>query len=500
MTTPTQEITAKFAGQPMDTQFIAGQWRQGRSQRFNADTNPFNDSVVAEIRQASNQDLDEAYRAAEAAQGEWAMTAPSERARIIRRAAEILEERRGEIVEWLVKESGSTVIKANIEVSLAIGITLESASFPTRVHGTIHPSNTPDREMRVYRKAVGVVGVISPWNFPLHLSQRSVAPALALGNAVVIKPASDTPVTGGLLIARIFEEAGVPAGVLSVVVGAGSEIGDEFVGHPVPRLISFTGSTPVGQNVGKVATSGEHLKKVSLELGGNAPLVVLDDADLDAAVGQAVVGAFLHSGQICMSVNRIIVQAPVYDEFLEKFSDAAKSVQVGDPSQEGTLVGPVVNDSQLEGLKQKIAGARKAGARVVTDGEIDGRVVPPHVFADVTADMEIAREEIFGPMVAILKAEDEEHALALANDHVYGLSSAVFTQDLDRGVRFAQQVKAGMTFVNEMTVQDEAHVAFGGERNSGLGRFNGEWAIEEFTTTHTIGVKRVATANLNTEV
>lgn len=491
MTASAETTTATFAGQPVDTQFIAGAWREGRSERVNTDTNPFDDSVVAQIRQASAEDLDEAYRAAEAAQPEWAATAPSERARIIRRAGDLLEERREEIVSWLVKEGGATQIKANAEVSLAVGITTEAASFPTRVHGTIHPSNTPNREMRVYRKPVGVVGVISPWNFPLHLSQRSVAPALALGNAVVIKPASDTPVTGGLLIARIFEEAGLPAGVLSVVVGAGSEIGDAFVAHPVPRLISFTGSTPVGQNVGKIATGGEHLKKVSLELGGNAPLVVLDDADIDAAVGQAVPGTFLHSGQICMSVNRIIVQAPVYDEFVEKFTSAAQSVPFGDPSGEGTLVGPVVNDSQLEGLKQKIAGAKEAGARVAVGGEITGRVVPPHVFADVTPEMEIAREEIFGPMVAILKADDEAHALQLANDHVYGLSSAVFTQDLDRGVRFAQQVKAGMTFVNEMTVQDEAHVAFGGERNSGLGRFNGEWAIEEFTTAHTIGVTRI---------
>ncbi|MGW9307740.1 aldehyde dehydrogenase family protein [Saccharomonospora azurea] len=480
-----------FAGQRMDTQFIAGQWREGRSERVNTDTNPFDDSVVAEIRQASKEDLDDAYRAAEAAQAAWAATAPSERAKVIRRAAEILEERREEIVGWLVKESGSTLIKADKEVSLAIGITTESASFPTRVHGTIHPSDTPDREMRVYRKPVGVVGVISPWNFPLHLSQRSVAPALALGNAVVIKPASDTPVTGGLILARIFEEAGLPEGVLSVVVGAGSEIGDDFVAHPVPRLISFTGSTPVGQQVGTIASSGEHLKRTSLELGGNAPLVVLDDADLDAAIGQAVPGTFLHSGQICMSVNRIIVETPVYDEFVAKFTAAAQSVAYGNPSDEGVLVGPVVNDAQLESLKEKIAEARKAGARMVVGGEITGRVVPPHVFVDVTPDMEIAREEIFGPMVAILKADDEEHALQLANDHVYGLSSAVFTQNLDRGVRFAQRVKAGMTFVNEMTVQDEAHVAFGGERNSGLGRFNGEWAIEEFTTAHTIGVKRL---------
>lgn len=491
MTATAKTSTATFAGQPVDTQFVAGVWREGRSEKTNMSINPFDDSVVAEIRQASSEDLDAAYRAAEAAQADWAAMAPSERARIIRRAADILEERREEIVSWLVRESGSTVIKANVEVSLASGITQESASFPTRVHGTLHPSNTADREMRVYRKPVGVVGVISPWNFPLHLSQRSVAPALALGNAVVIKPASDTPVTGGLLIARIFEEAGLPAGVLSVVVGAGSEIGDAFVEHPVPRLISFTGSTPVGQKVGSVAVSGDHLKKASLELGGNAPMVVLDDADLEAAVAQAILGTFLHSGQICMSVNRIIVQSSVYNEFVDKFTAAARSVKFGDPTDEDTLVGPVINDSQLEGLKKMIVAASDAGACVAVSGEISRRVVPPHVFTDVTSNMEIAREEIFGPMVALLRAEDEEHALELANDHAYGLSSAVFTQNLDRGVCFAQRVKAGMTFVNEMTVQDEAHVAFGGERNSGLGRFNGEWAIEEFTTAHTIGVRRL---------
>jgi aldehyde dehydrogenase (NAD+) len=482
MSIATTEAPATFAGQATTLQYIAGQWREGRSAKTLTVTNPYDDSVLTTIRQASVADVDDAYRAADAAQTEWAALPPAKRQEVIRRAAQLLEERREEIVDWLVRESGSTVLKANIEVSLAIGITQEAASFPTRVHGRIFDSNTPNREMRVYRKPIGVVGVISPWNFPLHLSQRSVAPALALGNAVVLKPASDTPVTGGLILARIFEEAGLPAGVLSTVIGAGSEIGDDFVAHPVPGLISFTGSTPVGQNVGAVATSGENLKKVALELGGNAPLVVLD---------AAIPGAFLHSGQICMSVNRIIVEAPVYEEFVSRFAEAASSVAYGDPAAEGTLVGPVVNDSQLAGLKLKIAWAQEAGARTVVEGEISGRVVPPHVFADVTPDMEIAREEIFGPMVAILRAEDETHALQLANDHVYGLSSAVFTQNLDRGVQFAHKVKAGMTFINEMTIQDEAHVAFGGERNSGLGRFNGDWAIEEFTTDHTIGVTRL---------
>jgi aldehyde dehydrogenase (NAD+) len=259
----------------------------------------------------------------------------------------------------------------------------------------------------------------------------------------------------------------------------------------VPGLISFTGSTLVGQNVGRLAVGGKHLKHVALELGGNSPFVVLADADLDAAVEAAVMGKFLHQGQICMSVNRIIVEAPIYDEFLSRFTAAVNGVPAGDPADAGTLVGPVVNDSQLEGLKAKIAAAKAEGARTVLEAPIKGRIVPPHVFADVTPDMEIAREEIFGPLVGVLKAQDESHALQLANASAYGLSSSVFTQNLDRGVQFSLGIKAGMTHINEMPVYDEAHVPFGGEGNSGLGRFNSDWAISEFTTDHSIGVKRL---------
>ncbi|KYK03709.1 aldehyde dehydrogenase family protein [Micrococcus lylae] len=489
--TPTTSTPATFHGNRVDQQFIAGQWRDGATGQRKTDINPYTDDVVAEFTLATEEDLDEAYRAAAEAQKAWAATGPGERSAVLRRAAAIMEECREEIADWLVKESGSTRIKAAAEIGSAIAITYEAATFPTRVHGTIHPSNVPNREMRVYRKPIGVVGVISPWNFPLHLSQRSVAPALALGNAVVLKPASDTPVTGGTLLARVFEEAGLPAGVLSVVVGAGSEIGDAFVKHPAPRLISFTGSTPVGKQVGANAVSGDTLKKVALELGGNAPLVVLDDADLDAAVDQAVQGGYLHSGQICMSVQRVIVDEKVYDEFLPKYEAAVRGLKVGDPDAEGVLVGPVINDTQLETLKKKIASAEADGARALVGGEITGRVVPPFIWVDATPDMEITREEIFGPMTVVLQARDEQHALELANDHEFGLSSSVFTQDLDRGLRFAEGTEAGMTYINQMSVQDEAHVAFGGARNSGLGRFNGEWAIEEFTTDHTIGVTRL---------
>lgn len=484
-------VTGMFADQPVASQFIGGEWRDGSSDRTVDVNNPYDDTVVTSIRLADASDLDAAYEAAQDAQREWAATGPAGRRKVMLAAAEILRSRRHEIVDWLVRESGSTMMKAHIEVSLAVTMTQEAASFPTRVSGQIFDTNTPNREVRVERGPVGVVGVISPWNFPLHLTQRSVAPALALGNAVVIKPASDTPVTGGLLLARVFEEAGLPAGVLNVVVGAGSEIGDEFVAHRIPGLISFTGSTPVGKNVGRVAMTGDHLKPVALELGGNAPFVVLADADLDAAVHAAVGGAFLHSGQICMAVNRIIVEEPVREAFVEKFVAATRSVAVGDPGDKRTLVGPIINDSQVESLQGKIALAREEGATVELDGELDGRVLPPHIFSDVSPESELAREEIFGPLVGILTARDADHALELANEGTFGLTASVFTQDLDRGLRFARRMASGMAFVNEGPIQDEAHVAFGGTRNSGLGRFNGEWAIDAFTSTQTLGVVRI---------
>ena len=489
--TTTTAPTATFNGTELHGLYLDGKHVAGNDSKQIVDINPYTDETIASLSGASKQDVDDAYASAKKAQKEWAALAPAKRAAVMTRAAEILQERREEIVEWLIKESGSTNIKANKEIDLATSITREAATFPTRVVGQIFPSDTPNKEVRVYRKPLGVVGVISPWNFPLHLSQRSVAPALALGNAVVLKPASDTPITGGLIIAAIFEEAGLPAGLLNVVAGSGSTIGDHFVEHAVPSLISFTGSTPVGRRVGALAIGGDHIKPASLELGGNAPVVILDDADIETAVGQSVVGSMLHSGQICMSANRIIVQAPIYDEFVEKFSAAISEVGYGDPAGEGVLVGPVINDSQLEGHIERIEKAKADGINIVVSGDIEGRVVPPHIFADVDPDSSLAQEELFGPMVSIIKAKDEADAIRIANGHEFGLASSVFTQDLDRGDRVARQMEAGMTHVNEMPVQDEAHIAFGGERNSGIGRFNGEWAIHEFTTDHTVGITRV---------
>ncbi|WP_018077085.1 aldehyde dehydrogenase family protein [Thiobacillus denitrificans] len=470
---------------------IAGQWREGTSGRTLDVADPFTGDTLLSLPMAGREDLDEAYRGARDAQPEWAAMGPTARGDVMRRAVALFDARKDEITGWLVREAGSTRIKAEIEWGSARAITQEAASLPGRMHGRILPTDVPGKESFVYRQPLGVVGVISPWNFPLHLSARSVAPALALGNAVVVKPASDTPVSGGLLLARLFEEAGLPAGVLSVVVGAGSDIGDAFVEHPIPSFVSFTGSTAVGRNIGRIASGGEHLKHVALELGGNSPFVVLADADVEAAVDAAVVGKFLHQGQICMAINRIIVEAPLVEAFTQRFVERVRVLPCGDPGKPETVIGPVINDQQLAGLKDRIARARQEGARVLLGGEPQGNVMPPHVFGDVTAEMGIAREEIFGPLVSIQSARDAEHALELANRSEYGLSSAVFTRDLSRGVQFAQRLRAGMTHVNDMPVNDEANAPFGGEKNSGIGRFNGDWAIEEFTTDHWITVQSV---------
>ncbi|MDB5351459.1 MAG: Aldehyde dehydrogenase [Planctomycetota bacterium] len=472
-----------------DKILVDGTWRHGRSGRTGDDLDPFTNDVLARIPLANEEDVDEAYRAAAAAQRGWADTRPAGRSAVLRRAAELMDARRDEIVDWLIHESGSTRIKANLELGFTQAMTFEAASFPSRQEGSILPTDIEGKESRVYRQPVGVVGMISPWNFPLHLSNRSIAPALALGNAAVIKPASDTPVTGGLLLARIYEEAGLPPGVLNVVIGAGSEIGEPFVLHPVPRVISFTGSTAIGRQIMEQIARAPILKRVALELGGNSPTVILDDADLDLAVNTAVFGKFLHQGQICMSTNRLVVDAKVYDEFVDRFVERVRGLKVGNPSDVDTVVGPIINASQLKHIQKNIEKARADGARQLLGGEPRGLVLPPHVFVDVTNDMAIAQEEQFGPVVSIIKVSGEEEALDVANATSYGLSASVATRDLERGLRFALRVQAGMTHVNDSPVNDLPNCPFGGEKNSGLGRYNGKWAIEEFTTPHWISVQ-----------
>lgn len=479
----------------LDQLFIHGEWIAGRSARTNTDVDPYNADVLAEIQQATPEQLDQAYEAAQQAQKEWRASLPQERAGLLARVAHILDQRAEEIIRWIIRESGSTRLKATIELMSAKGIVLEAAGFPFHMQGDILPSLFPGQSSRVYREPLGVIGVISPWNFPFHLSMRSIAPALATGNTVVLKPASDTPVTGGTLLAAIFEEAGAPAGTLNVVVGAGSEIGDAFVEHPIPRFISFTGSTPVGQGIGKLATGGKHIKRVALELGGNAPIVVLDDADIEDAAAGAVAGRFLHQGQICMSTNRAIVDAKVYDQFVEAVARRTRQLKFGNPDQIANVIGPIINTKQLADVQAKVAHALQDGARLVVGGTAQGNVLPPHVLADVEPHWSIAKDETFGPVLPIIRARDEAHALELANASEFGLSSSVYTRDLERGVRFARGIEAGMTHINNMSVGDQPNAPFGGEKNSGLGRFNGRWILEEFTRTHWITVQEQGRAH-----
>ncbi len=471
-----------------DTMPIAGTWRAGGYGHSADDVNPYTDDILTSLPLADANDVDEAFRGAAEAQKSWATTLPTERAEVFFRAAQVMDARKDEIVNWLIREAGGIRPRAEWEWLAVRAVMLEAASYPTRSSGRILPAALIDgKENRVYRQPLGVVTVISPWNFPMQLSNRSVAPALALGNAVVLKPASDTPVTGGLLIAKILEEAGLPDGLLSVVIGKSSEIGDAVTQHPTTRLVSFTGSTPVGKGIAESSP----LTKMSLELGGNGPLLILDDADLDAAVDAAVFGSFFHQGQVCMATNRVVAVDSVHDEVVDRLTERVRGLVTGDPSDPSTQIGPIINDSQVDSILDKIERAKSDGAEVRVSGERSGpakRVITPHLLLG-TNQVATASEEVFGPVATVIRARDEDDAVAIANDTEYGLSSAVFSRDVDRAVRVATRIDAGMSHVNDTTINDEPNTAFGGEKNSGKGRFNGEWAIEEFTTDHWISVQ-----------
>ncbi|WP_444684946.1 aldehyde dehydrogenase family protein [Alkalicoccus luteus] len=461
-------------------QFINGEWVDGTSDKSLENVNPFNQETLFTMKSSSEEDLDRAYRAAEQAFPSWRDTLPSEKQQLLHRVAEVMQERKDEIVGLLIKEAGSSGVKAQIEFGAALRIVQESASFPYRMKGQIMSSDFPGKENRVYKSPKGVIGVIGPWNFPFHLSMRSVAPAIAAGNTVVLKPATDTIVTAGSLIADIFHEAGAPAGVLNVTAGRGSEIGDAFVEHPVPKVISFTGSTEVGSHIASLA--GKHIKETALELGGNNAFIVLEDADIDRAVEAAVFGKFLHQGQICMSVNRFLIHDSIYDTFAEAFKKRTADLQAGDPADRDTIVGPLIKEDQVERIMKDVQESIDQGATQILGGDAKGTLLHPIILTDVTEDMPIAKNEIFGPVAPLIRFSTEEEAVKLANSTPYGLSGAVHSTDIHRATEFAKQTETGMIHVNDQTVNDEAHATFGGEKASGIGRFGGEWALDKFTT------------------
>jgi aldehyde dehydrogenase (NAD+) len=398
-----------------------------------------------------------------------------------------MKERKDEITDWITREIGGTQTKAELEWGLTLENIRVASAYPFEMTGKIFPSMIPGKESRMYREPKGVITVITPWNFPMTLSMRSVAPALATGNAVVLKPAEDSMVTGGTLIAKIFEEAGLPKGLLNVVLGKGSQIGDYIVEHPLSELVSFTGSTPVGKGI--AVRAGERMKDVSLELGGNNAFIVLDDADVDKAVEAAIFGKFMHQGQICMAINRILVDKQLVDDFTEKYVAKAKVIKVGDPKDPATELGPVINSQQAEKINAMVDKAIEEGAELLTERKTEDNVIHPVVLGNVTNDMEIAQNEIFGPVATILSFDGDEEGAALANDTNLGLSGAVHSGSTERALKVANRIKTGMIHINDQPINDDANAVFGGEKQSGVGRFNGDFVKEKFTTTKWVTVQ-----------
>lgn len=468
-------------------QYIDGEWRPGSGSWDVIDFNPYDDEKLASITVATVDEVDRAYRAAARAQKAWAETNPYARRGVFERALRLIEDREQEIADLIIAELGGTRVKAGFELHLAKEFLREAIHLALRPEGKILPSPADGKENRVYRVPVGVVGVISPFNFPFLLSIKSVAPALALGNGVVLKPHQNTPIAGGTLIAKIFEEAGLPGGLLNVVVTDIAEIGDAFLEHPVPKVISFTGSDKVGRHVATVCA--RNFKRSVLELGGNSALVVLDDADIDYAVDAAVFSRFVHQGQVCMAANRVLVDACVAEEFTEKFVAKVRTLKTGDPRDPQTVIGPVINSQQANAVSGVVEQAIEEGATALVRGATEGNLVAPSVLTDVPADSALLQQEVFGPVVFLIPFDGEEEAVRIVNDTPYGLSGAVHTGDIERGVAFAKQIDTGMFHVNDGTVHDEPLVPFGGEKHSGIGRLNGETTLEAFTTIKWISVQ-----------
>ncbi|MFJ9712283.1 aldehyde dehydrogenase family protein [Streptomyces sp. NPDC101234] len=468
-------------------QYIDGEWRPGTGSWDIIDFNPYDGEKLASITIAAVEEIDQAYQAAARAQKEWAATNPYARRAVFEKALRLIEEREAEITEAIIAELGGTHLKAGFELHLAKEFLRESIQWALRPEGRILPSPVDGKENRVYRVPVGVVGVISPFNFPFLLSIKSVAPALAVGNAVVLKPHQNTPIVGGTLVAKIFEDAGLPGGLLNVVVTDIAEIGDAFIEHPIPKVISFTGSDKVGRHVATVCAS--LFKRSVLELGGNSAIVVLDDADIDYAVDAAVFSRYVHQGQVCMAANRVLVDRSIADVFTEKFVAKVRTLKSGDPRDPQTIIGPVINSQQAESISATVEQAVAEGGTALLHGTTTDNLVEPSVLTGVPAGSDLLRQEVFGPVAFLIPFDGEEEAVRIVNDTPYGLSGAVHTGDIERGVAFAKQIDTGMFHVNDGTVHDEPLVPFGGEKHSGIGRLNGETTLEAFTTLKWISVQ-----------
>lgn len=440
---------------------------------------------------ANAKDVEASAAAASKAQEQWVAMPYEARAAIFRKAARTVDENGPEFADWIVRETGAVGPKADVELHMASGILNQSAAMLTEPQGIVLPSNG-GRISMARRVPHGVVGVISPFNFPLILSIRAVSPALATGNAVILKPDLRTPVSGGFLIARIFEEAGLPAGLLHVLPG-GVEAGEALCRDPRIPMIAFTGSTANGRRVGALA--GEHLKRVSLELGGKNSIIVLDDADIDAAASNCRWGAWLHQGQICMTAGRLLVHEKVAKALVERLVAVANALPVGDPASGKVALGPIINDAQLQRVHGIVQDSIAAGAQLKAGGTYEGLFYKPTVLDAVRPGMRVFDEEIFGPVASVTTFATDDEAVELANQSEYGLSAGVLSGSVTRALALGNRLKTGLLHINDQTVADEPHVPFGGRGASGNGtRIGGPANWEEFTQWQWLTIKDKATA------
>jgi aldehyde dehydrogenase (NAD+) len=407
------------------------------------------------------------------------------------RTADALEKRQEDIIRTIREESGATFGITAFQFATSVGLFREAASQITFLTGEVVPVDRPGAFSMVIRKPVGVVAGISPWNAPMVLALRAIAFPIAFGNTVVTKPSAETPVSGALLIAEIFEEVGLPPGVYNTVTNApghSNEIGDEFIENPEVRHISLTGSTAVGKQIAEKA--GKYLKKVTLELGGSDPLIVLKDADIDYAVNATVFGRFLHQGQICMSSKRIMVEKQIAEEYIAKLVTKVETLKVGDPLEQDTIIGPIINKTQLNIIKKQVDEAVKKGTKLLCGGKIEGLCYYPTVLTNIDRDMNIIKEEVFGPVAPVIVVEDAEEAIGIANESAYGLSAGIITKDMQKGLDIAEKIESGMVHINDATINDEPQVPFGGCKDSGYGKTGGRQVMDEYTELRWITIQR----------
>jgi len=468
--------------------YINGNWHQ-TAQRFD-DYNPSDNTVWAQIPNAGVVETQQAINAAAAAFKDWSNLKFQERADYMMKISDVIADKASDFITAAQFEGGGWHGKGAYEVKALSEIFKSAAAACYLPIGEILPSLN-GKISNVVRVPLGVISVLSPWNFPGILSARPFSFILAAGNTVVLKPSEETPYMGGLFFAEVMEEVGLPPGVFNVVTCSRenvASVGDELVDNPVIKGVAFTGSTAVGRRI--AAKCGAHLKKACIELGGKDSLIVLEDADLERATSAASFGAFMHQGQICMSVEKILVQETIYDDFLAKFIARTAKLKVGNVADKSNIIGPLINDRQVENVRKQLDDAVAKGAKIVFGGKISGRFVEPTIVTNVTSDMRIWRDETFGPVVVVAAFRHDAEAIEMNNDTEYGLSAGIITANEYRAMEIAHQLETGMCHVNCSPVNDEAHVAFGGSKASGQGRYGGKWSLESFSETRWLTLDR----------